>query len=78
MSTRQLLEIAQIYTDLVNADNDIPDNEYRAKDLVGALRTKYHNILMEHMLEEGIDFVDRFDATRIAFDFVKKEGIHSP
>jgi hypothetical protein len=78
MSTRQLLEIAQIYTDLVNADNDIPDSEYRAKDLVGALRTKYHNILMEHMLEEGIDFVDRFDATRIAFDFVKKEGIHSP
>ena len=42
-----LLEIAQIYTDLVNADSEIPDSEYRAKDLICALRTKYHNMLME-------------------------------
>ena len=72
-----LLEIAQIYTDLVNADGEIPDSEYRAKDLMGELRTKYHNLLMEQMLTEGIDFVDRFDATRIAFDLVKRQDIHT-
>ena len=72
-----LLEIAQIYTDLVNADNEIPDSEYHAKDLINALRTKYHNLLMEQMRMEGIEFIDRFDATRIAFDLVKKEGIHT-
>ena len=59
-----LLEIAQIYTDLVNADSEIPDGEYRAKDLISALRTKYHNMLMEQMqalfmlcmIETMIDF----------------------
>jgi len=69
-------EIAQIYTDLVNADSEIPESEYRAKDLISALRTKYHDKLMEQMQIEGIEFVDRFDATRIAFDLVKNEGVH--
>jgi len=68
-----LLEIAQIYTDLVNADSEIPDSEYRAKDLICALRTKYHNMLMKQMQMEGIEFLDRFDATRIAFDLVKQK-----
>ena len=72
-----LMEIAHIYTDLVNADNEIPDSEYRAKDLISALRTKYHDLLMEQMRVEGIEFVDRFDATRIAFDLTKKEDIHT-
>jgi hypothetical protein len=67
-----LLEIAQIYTDLVNADSEIPESEYRAKDLICALRTKYHNMLMEQMQTEGIEFIDRFDATRIAFDLTKQ------
>ena len=73
----KLLEIAQIYTDLVNADNEIPDNEYRAKDVIAMLRTKYHNILMEQMQKEGIEFIDRFDAARIAFELVKKEDIQT-
>ena len=73
----KLLEIAQIYTDLVHADDEIPDNEYRAKDIIRALRTKYHNILMDQMQIEGVEFIDRFDATRLAFDIVKKEGIHT-
>ncbi len=72
-----LLEIAQIYTDLVNADGEIPDEECRAKDIVGALRTKYHNILMDQMQAEGIEFVDRFDAARRAFEIVNKEGVHA-
>ena len=73
----KLLEIAQIYTDLVNADNEIPDIEYHAKDLIATLRTKYHNILMEQMQKEGIEYIDRFDAARIAFELVNKENIHT-
>jgi len=68
-----LLEIAQIYTDLVHADSEIPDSEYRAKDAISTLRTKYHNLLMEQMQMEGIEFIDRFDATRLAFELVKNE-----
>ena len=71
------MEIAKIYTDLTNADNEIPDNEYRAKDAISMLRTKYHNILMEQMQIEGIEFVDRFDAARIAFEIINKEGCHT-
>ena len=37
------------------------------------LRTKYHNILMEQMKIDGIEFVDRFDATRIAFEIVNTQ-----
>ena len=65
-----LLEIAQIYTDLVNAESEIPDNEYCAKDRLNALRSKYHDILMEQMRTEGIDYADRFDATRKAFELI--------
>jgi len=72
-----LLEICQIYTDLVNTDSEIPDSEYHAKDSIGALRSKYHNILMEQMRIDGIVFVDRFDATRKAFDLVKSEAINT-
>ena len=73
----KLLEIAQIYTDLVNADNGIPDSEYQAKDIISELRTKYHDILMDQMQIEGVEFIDRFDAARLAFDIVKNEGIHT-
>lgn len=72
-----VLEIAQIYTDLVHADSEIPDSEYRAKEVISALRTKYHDLLMERMQIEGIEFIDRFDATRLAFELVKNEGIHT-
>lgn len=66
-----LYEIAQIYTDLVNAENEIPDEEFCAKEQLNMLRTKYHNLLMERMSAEGIDFGDRFDATRKAFELVQ-------
>lgn len=71
-----LLEIALIYTDLVNAEQEIPENEYHAKDCINALRTKYHQMLMDKMREEKIEFFDRFDATRKAFALIKNiEGI---
>lgn len=68
-----LIEIAQIYTDLVKAENKIPEEERRAKDQINALRTKYHQLLMEKMRQEGISFSDRFDAMNKAFEIVQKE-----
>ncbi len=67
-----LVEIAQIYTDLVKAENKIPEEGYRAKDQINALRTKYHQLLMEKMKQEGIPFCDRFDAANKAFELVQK------
>ena len=67
-----LLEIAEIYTDLVNAENEIPAEELNAKERINLLRTKYHDRLMDQMSEEGIYFADRFDATRKAFEIAKR------
>jgi hypothetical protein len=66
-----LLEIAQIYTDLVHVDNQIPDDEPISKDQVSALRSKYHQVLMDKLREEGIKFSDRFEAMDIAFEIIK-------
>ena len=72
-----LIEIAQIYTDLVQLEKEIPDQEYQAKDRVNALRTKYHELLMEKMREEHVEFSDRFDAMNKAFELVRKEKLPS-
>ncbi len=72
-----LIEIAQIYTDLVKLEKEIPEQEYQAKDQVNALRTKYHEILMAKMKEDGIPFSDRFDAMRKAFELIQKEKSRS-
>ena len=66
-----LIEIAKIYTDLVKAEREIPEEEHQAKDQINALRTKYHDMLMAKMREEGIEFSDRFDATSKAFQLVQ-------
>ncbi len=65
-----LIEIAQIYTDLVKREKEIPEQEFRAKDQANALRTKYHELLMSKMKEEGISFSDRFDAANKAFQLI--------
>lgn len=72
-----LIEIAQIYTDLVKLEKEIPDREYQAKERVNALRTKYHELLMEKMREEHFEFSDRFDAANKAFELVQKEKLPS-
>ncbi len=67
-----LREIAQIYADLVKVENQIPESEHIAKDEVNALRSKYHQILMDKMREEGIEFADRFDAMNKAFELAQR------
>lgn len=68
-----LVEIAQIYTDLVKIEKEIPEEEYHAKDQMNVLRTKYHQLLMEKMRQEGIPFSDRFDAMKKAFEIIQRE-----
>ena len=69
-----LVEIAQIYTDLVRLEREIPDQEHHAKNQVNALRTKYHEILMTKMREDGVFFSDRFDAMNKAFELIKEKA----
>jgi hypothetical protein len=66
-----LLEIAKIYTDLVLTKNQIPDHDYISKEEINILRSKYHQIFMDKLQEEGIEFTDRFEAMDIAFDINK-------
>ena len=66
-----LLEIARIYTDLVLTDNQIPEEEHISKEEISLLRSKYHQILMDKLHEDGINFSDRFDAMHKAFELVK-------
>lgn len=66
-----LREIAEIYTDIVRAEGEIPEEECRAKEEMNALRTKYHELLMEKMREEKMYISDRFDATRKAFELIR-------
>ena len=68
-----LFEIAQIYTELVKLESQISVEEYQAKDQANALRTKYHELLMEKMRSEGVDFSDRFDAAHRAFLIVQDQ-----
>lgn len=65
------VEAARIYTDLVAVEKAIPAEEYHAKDRINVLRTKYHEILMAKMREEGIEFSDRFDAANKAFELIR-------
>jgi len=66
-----LFEIARIYTDLVLADNQIPEEERISKEEIGLLRSKYHQLLMDKFREDDIGFSDRLDATRKAFELIK-------
>jgi hypothetical protein len=68
-----IIEIAKIYTDLVKAEREIPEEEHQAKEKVNALRTKYHEMLMTKMREEKVDFSNRFDAANKAFELVREE-----
>lgn len=69
-----LEEIAQIYTDLVKLEKEIPEQEFQAKDHANALRTKYHYLLMAKMRQEGVSFSDRFDAMNKAFKLVQQQA----
>ena len=69
-----LLEVAKIYTDLVKLEKAISSEDFQAKDQANALRTKYHEILMDKMRQEGVEFSDRFDAMNKAFQLIAQQS----
>ena len=69
-----LIEIAKIYTELVELERQVPEEEYRAKDMLNSMRTKYHEQLMAKMREDGMIFSDRFDAANKAFELISQNS----
>jgi hypothetical protein len=67
-----LIEIAEIYVDLINLDESTPQEYSHIKDEIGVLRSKYHNLFMDKLRENNISFSDRFEATRMAMEVVKQ------
>jgi len=63
-------EIAQIYVDLVRLEETLGPDQYQAREEVTLLRSKYHDLLTDIFRQSGIACVDRFEATRKAFELV--------
>jgi hypothetical protein len=55
-------------------EEEIPAEEFRAKDAANALRTKYHELFMQKLREENVYFSDRFDAANKAFEIVRSQA----
>jgi hypothetical protein len=69
------IEVARIYVDTIALYDSIPDHESVAKDAVASFRANVHQALMDALRVEGIEFEDRFEATRIAFEMVDLERL---
>ena len=67
-----LREIAEFYVELIMLATKVPKDDLVAKEEITALRSKYHELLMEKMREEGVEFADRLDAAYKAVDLVKE------
>ena len=68
-----LLEFAQIYVDLVKAEELIPEEEWKAKEEINSLRTKYHDILMDQKL--GNKFPSLIQGNPLTVFFQTREGM---
>lgn len=64
-----LKEAAEIYTDIIKLEGSGCINE-EMRDEVMSLRSKYHQIFMELLRKNNIEFSDRFEATQKAFEIV--------
>lgn len=58
-------------------ENQIPEVEHVSKEEANALRSKYHQMFMDKLREENIEFSDRFEAMNIAFELIKSPANHS-
>ena len=65
-------EIAQVYVDLVRLEEALSPDQWQARQEVTTLRSKYHDLLTDAFRQAGIPIVDRFDATRKAFELVRE------
>ena len=65
-----LIEIAQIYVDLVRLEESLAPDQWQAKEEVTLLRSKYHDAFTQALRASGIHCADRFEAARRAFELV--------
>lgn len=63
-------EAAQIYVDLVHLEELLAPDQDQARQEVGALRSKYHDLFTQTLRETGIACADRYEATQRAFELV--------
>jgi hypothetical protein len=67
------VEAARLYVDAVALYDSIPDDEPVSKDAVASFRSDLHQLLMDTFRAEGIEFSDRFEAMRKAFEMVSPD-----
>lgn len=65
-----LKEAAEIYTDIIKLEESgcIAEN---MKNEIMCLRSKYHQIFMDLLRENNIEFSNRFEATQKAFELIR-------
>ncbi len=66
------LEAARIYVDLVRLEEALSQEDWRARQEVTILRSKYHDLFSDVLRQVGVICADRFEATRRAFDLVEE------
>ncbi len=65
-----LQEAAQIYVDLIRLEESLLPDDWKGRQELSALRSKYHDLLSDEFRRAGIVCSDRFEATRRAFELV--------
>jgi hypothetical protein len=68
-------EAARLYVDAVALYDSIPDDEPVSKDAVASFRSNIHQLLMDTFRAEGIEFSDRFEAARKAFEMINSDQL---
>lgn len=68
-----LKEAAQMYVDLIRLEESLAPDQHQARQEVGALRSKYHDLFTEALRAAGIPCADRFEATTRAFELVSED-----
>ena len=67
-------EVATIYVDLVRLEESLAPDQWQAREEVTLLRSRYHELLSDIFRQAGIPVVDRFEATRKAFELVAEHS----
>ena len=65
-----LREAAQVYVDLIRLEESLAPDQWQAHQEISALRSKYHDLFSDLLRQAGINCVDRFEATRRAFELL--------
>ena len=68
-----LTEAAHIYVDLIRLEESLAPDQEQARQELSSLRSKYHDLFSDLLRQSGVHCVDRFEATRRAFQLVSED-----